>query len=382
MAETASSAKRRRRAKGAINVPELLGKLPCDLATPRGEPLNVLFLRFLGGQALAACCKSMLDWLTLGGQRLILLLNEECRPMRGPFIPLERVAVKHVEYLRLGRYGRKTVADYVEVIAACANAFLLRCVYAQLEGMAAHMAMTLHLRRARFHQCRLLPGDLAKLLTCAPKLEVLDVFGENMKDLGPALKSSPPTCQLKAFELTDCALSTIDAAVFFHCFKESAKSAHIQASSLRGLRLPKLPLLESLSLLDCRILRPDAAAIMAACPKLRVLRLCGNYLGLGPDDMEPDEDAEQPTRGELDMPTSDAESEMSSWPKMNALVQGDFRGCGLDSDDELSLRACVPDGASVDVKRQSILRAGSEGGGDQGAARGAQHIVFESSDED
>lgn len=373
---------------------ELFHALPKDLATPLGDPLAVLLLRFLGNQSeVVACCRTALDWFSIGGQRVVLCLNDECRGPSGPFAPLQRVAVGHVASIRLGRYGRASVEERTGVIVACVGAVALRCVYAKLTGLGPQLLQALplrpdhptssrwlQLRRIKCHQCRLQSKDVAAILRRAPLLEAADFFGEALAGLGqelltpePGIVSSTCTCPgLRSIEFTDCGLTVEDAAALFKLFGSSLRSAHFQACNLRGLRTSRLVNMESLSLLDCSISRWDVAALLAQCPRLQSVVLCGNPLGEGEDEDE-------------DESTDDGCSSTSAvrWPRMPHLRHTDFRSCGLEPEEALGI---LQDLGIMEIAHHNTppLVAGQmhvpASAASADAVPGSRHIVFDSSD--
>ncbi|CAE8639052.1 unnamed protein product, partial [Polarella glacialis] len=343
--DASESSSKRQRLTACDDLLGLLERLPKDLATPRGGPLNVFLLRFLESQALAACCKTTLDWMTDEGRRILPCFSDECRGIKGPFPILERVAARHVDFVRLGRYGREDAPERLHVITACSEASALRCVYAKLTGIGAHLqdsTLLLSLRRLRFNDCGLELNDLSQLLRCSPQLEVLDVFGETLAGLGEALLSQAPVCKLQAVELTDTGLTAADAAAICQLFSASLRSVHIQASDLHGLRVPKMPVLQVLSLHDCCLSRLDAVSVASRCPAVEVLTLCGNALG------DKEEEDEFSPASPLSSPMSRASG--CRWPAMPALLRADFRTCGFDSDDEEDLRNSLPEKACLEFR--------------------------------
>jgi len=332
----------------ALDWPRFFSVVPKDLSTPSGDTLNAAVLRLVGSQALAACCRGALEWCTAGGRRLVLSLDEECRGPGGPYAPLERIDASHVESVRLGRYGRRTPEEAARVLAACARARVLRCVYSKLPGMGGHLAALaprLSLQRAKLHQCRLEAADVVQLLRSAPRLEALDVYGESLAGLGEQVNAAALRCPaMRSIEFTDCGLLAEDAGALLRCFGDSLTSVHIQASDLQGLRIPVTPTLKALALLDCRLSLEDAAAVAARCPQLEALALCGNPLGCS---------ACGPT-----------------WPLLPRLRSADFRDCQLDSEDEAELRGRLQGCPHLEFRTRPV---------EPSAALSCRHIVFEDS---
>mmetsp|Transcript_90173 Transcript_90173/g.291809 ORF Transcript_90173/g.291809 Transcript_90173/m.291809 type:complete len:371 (-) Transcript_90173:138-1250(-) len=338
---------------------QFLGALPKDLGTPCGDTLNVALLRLLGHQAVALCCRDALDWWSLGGRRIVLCLNEECRGPKGPFAPLGRLAGCHVETVRLGRYGRRNAEESADLIGACTRMTLLRCVYSKLTGIGPRLEQVsprLLLRRVKFHQCRLEVADVVQVFRLASRLEVADFYGESLAGLGEALAAAGVACpDLRSLEFNDCGLAAEDVAGLLRAFG-GLRSVHVQASDLHGLRPPRLPALEVLRLLDCQLSREDAVAVMAQCPRLESLSLCGNPLGS--DDLVSD----------------------VSWPSMPSLRAADFRNCELDSDDEEALRECLPGCAGLQLRAAPAQPVTAASAPEVPAA--GRHIVFESSSDE
>lgn len=356
-----------------MDLSRLILTLPKDLGTARGDPLNLLLLRLLGCQAIAACCRAALEWWTLHGRRFIFCLNDDaCRGPRGPYAPLDRFVGSHVDIVRLGRYGRSDVAERCEAVATCCNATTLRGVYSKLTGlgpMLSERLPRLSLRFVKFHQCRLDPADLAELLCHCEGLERLDCFGERLGGLGPELRDRAGRMprRLQSAEMVECDLRRDDVSAFLDAFGGSLRSFHCQANNLHGLRVSRaLVALEHLSLRDCDLDRDDALVLMAQCRECEVLELCGNPLHCSDDE---DEDV----------------SSKSPWPLMPRLKVADLRGCGLDHRDEQEFRSSLGKGAAnLDLRTRvaaaspASVRASDSAA--SGVAAGRGHVVFEDSD--
>eukprot|EP00747_Dinoflagellata_sp_TGD_P170266 gnl/TRDRNA2_/TRDRNA2_201375_c0_seq1.p1 gnl/TRDRNA2_/TRDRNA2_201375_c0~~gnl/TRDRNA2_/TRDRNA2_201375_c0_seq1.p1 ORF type:complete len:415 (-),score=61.70 gnl/TRDRNA2_/TRDRNA2_201375_c0_seq1:75-1319(-) len=330
--------------------------------TARGEPLNALVLRLLGSQAVAATCRNALDWACVsGGRRVCTRLND----LTGaPFAPMERLAASLVCEVQLGRDGRDSLQDRVSVITACRRATKLLCTYTSLCGIGrlldwgAGLCPCLGLRQLRIRQCGIAPDDAVQLLRCAPRLEVAVIIGEQLAGLEASLHTKPPPCSdLRSIEFVDCGLSSVDAAAMLHVLT-AVRVARFQAMDLRGLQMPSLPALETLSLLDCNLSRADAVRVMKRCPGVVSLSLCGNPLGAGANEA-------------AGWSVEDGGRRFSSvWPRLPRLRKGDFQFCELSGEDEDALRAGLPGDAQVDFR---VGLPDSGGGG---------HVVFASSSSD
>eukprot|EP00928_Gymnodinium_smaydae_P032784 TRINITY_DN23659_c0_g1_i1.p1 TRINITY_DN23659_c0_g1~~TRINITY_DN23659_c0_g1_i1.p1 ORF type:complete len:397 (+),score=106.56 TRINITY_DN23659_c0_g1_i1:217-1407(+) len=359
---------------------------------PKDLGVNMEVLRYLHGQALAATCRAALDWLSPGGRRVVFCVNDEGRGVKGPFAIPERLSASHVETVRLGRYGRNSVKDCAELVASCSRAVTLRCVYAKLTDFGGALneclnclsagAQTLRLPRLqnlRFHQCRLAPADLVQLLRLMNGLRHLDLCGEALGGVAMELQKLAPIEKLKELEtvvFNDCRLQADDVAAFLQTVGcEGLKILDLQGNNLRGLRLPPLPALDVLRLVDCNLLREDAMALLASCPSLRRLSLCGNPLSAGTSAAADSLAANGASDDEgSDSGRSDASS--TAWPPMPKLEEADFRACGLGAEEECALLNRSPAGVKLLVRSVAAGAAAAPNG------QGSHHVVFPSSSED
>eukprot|EP00933_Yihiella_yeosuensis_P000223 TRINITY_DN100359_c0_g1_i1.p1 TRINITY_DN100359_c0_g1~~TRINITY_DN100359_c0_g1_i1.p1 ORF type:complete len:384 (-),score=59.99 TRINITY_DN100359_c0_g1_i1:78-1229(-) len=368
---------------GASYLLQLFQLLPKDLGTPCGDPLNVLLLRFLGNQALATCSRACFEWSTIKGQRVLLCFNDQCRGPQGPFPQIERLATSHVEQIRFAPYGRKDANEHAEVLSACNSATILRCVYAKrLAGIGSCLQDRqpfLALRRLIIHQSAVEVSDLVQLMRCSPNLEILGGFGENFSGMGEAILSELKSSRLTTVELVDCGLQAQDLTPLLELCSQTLRSLHVQSGELRGLQVPKLQVLKSLSLHDCHLTRIDAATIMRRCPALEVLSLCGNSIGNDDDDDVPmDLRAEDGEDG-----AEDGSEPQTPWPFMSKLQRLDVRSCGIGEKESEDLRSALPENARLEFALISLARTNGGPETDGPGMAAGRHIVFDSSsDED
>lgn len=319
------------------------------LLSPDVAALNVLFLHLLGKQAVAACCRASLDWASLNGRRCCLCLDDRKGP---PHAPLDRIATAVVQVVHLGRDGRESPEERARVLTACNKAEVLTCTYSNLLGLSrlldwgGGVSPTFNVRRARFRQCTLTASDVVQFLSCAPHLESLVFVNEKLGSMEEVFLYRPKSVgsEIHSVEFTDCGLTACDAAALLTRLPQ-LRSVHFQAMDLSGLKMPSLPNLEQIQLLDCCLRRADVLRLMRRCPSLTVLVLCGNPLG---------------------------EEEPCSWPPMAKLRRADFRHCELTAEDEEALRAQLPHNASFE-SRVSIGEAAADD-----PCRSSRRVVFDS----
>lgn len=309
-----------RQAVVSQNLSALWQALHESVLTPSGDPVNVVVLRFLGQQVIAACCRAALEWASVGGRRVAFCVDDNTPP----YAPLERVAPAFVQTMRLGREGRSDVLERATLLQSFCKATLLLCIYSRLGGLSRHLQDTvLGLRWVRFRQCALKPTDVAMLLANSPQLEAAVFLNENLRDVSSAIAdSSGLGLKLRAIDFTECELTAVDATALFAMLPH-LQYVHLQCMSLTGIRIPMCPALESLGVTDCQLNRRDAIGIAKQCPNLRALNLCGNDLA----------------RHDV------VEEERESWPSMSVLRVGDFRFCELSELDEATLRHRAPSDA-------------------------------------
>lgn len=339
------------RAESGGSLAELFGKLHEQVSCSKDGPLNAHLLSFLGSQAIAASCRRALDWASISGRRVCRRIEDSRGP---PCALLERVATAFVDIIHLCREGCRTCQEQTEVIAACRRARTLLCTYGDVTGLAHQLDWggsvlpCLNLRAVRFRQSRLAADDACQLLRCCPRLETAVFHSENLEGLAEACVATAVLCRdLRSLYFTDCFLSAMDAAGALG-LSLVLEHAHFQSMDLRGLRVSLLSSLTSLSLLDCQLSRADAVGLMACCPGLVRLELCGNPLG--------------------------STSRDYVWPRMSELRHADFRLCELSVEDEDALRASMPAGATL--RCRSTLLSGD----DVGLSSNSNHVLFESSD--
>mmetsp|Transcript_110206 Transcript_110206/g.351253 ORF Transcript_110206/g.351253 Transcript_110206/m.351253 type:complete len:134 (+) Transcript_110206:605-1006(+) len=131
---------------------------------------------------------------------------------------------------------------------------------------------------------------------------------------------------------------------------------------LRGLGQlleSSLPNLQELRVLDCNLSGADARGLLAQCPRLKEVDLCGNTLGGGAE-------------------SDDRPRSAVAWPRMRHIRRADFRHCSLEAEDEDALRAALPAGAVAEFRVSLASSSSGAGGGG-----GGQHVMFDdSSDEE
>lgn len=346
-------------------LPQLLGRLHGQMHSAGGMPLNALVLRGVGGAALAACSRACREFASIGGRRISFCIDDGRGP---PYAPLDRIFVKLVDVLRLGGDCRRE-GERVQAVIACNRATTLACNYGSLTGLGLELnwggglTPCLGLRRVRFRQCSLTPGDVAQLLRCTPRLEVAVFIGESLSGLGDALLELPLGCpELRTVDFNDCDLTAGDATTLLQSLPQ-LRCAHFQAMHLAGLRAGPAQELAELSVLDCGLSRADVAGLMACFPGLQKLRVCGNPLG------------------------QVSAQKRNAWPRMLELRQVDLRHCELTGDDVTELRAQLPPGARVEVCTRLWGQGPDAGALDGAAASGpsydlgeeaGRHVVFDS----
>lgn len=366
-------------------------------ANGRGYPLNVLILRFLASQAIAACCRATRRWANLeDGKRYCRCVDDTRGP---PHVPLDRVAAMLVETLKLGQDGRDTPEERCRLVVSCRKAELLTSLYGNLSGLSRELnwssevpngfrAQGLHnllggisnslaltpclaLRKLRLRQCSLHPKDVAYLLHCTPQLQEAVFLNEQLVGLADALDEVQPCCTaLWRLELQDCSLRAVDAdALLLKGSLPGLRSVHFQAMDLQGLALENddhhnrcyqkpLASIRELSLLDCNLGIDEIMKLLPCFPLLEELALCGNPLG----------------SKSMDTSEFNPERTRRRWPRLSSLRRADLRHCELGSDDEEDLRQCLP--PEVEIVFVNSVPAEDAGGSSN------RHVFFESSSDE
>lgn len=358
----------------------LFGQIHEHVRAAQGEPLNALVVKLLGEQAIAAASRGALEWASVAGRRVCRCLDDGRGP---PFAPLDRVATALVDVLQLGHEGRGSTVERADAIVKCRAAAKLSCRYSCLTGLATQLdwggglSPCLGLQLAVFHDCRLTASDAVMLLKCSPRLRTLAFVGEDIAGIAEE-EVHPEVRELRNLHILHCNLSAQDAAWALSLAAAGLRIAHLQSLPLRGLRLKTvLESLVDLRAIDCDLCREDAVRLVAACPVLESLKLCGNPLV----DCTDASDAGDGHEGGF---------ARAAWPQLPRLQSADFQLCELSAADQEELQACLPANCRSQWSTPWTLLRGeaslAEGGaaeasGGMATARpvGGRHVVFDSS---